>query len=130
MKNKWPTMKVMGEKIPYLFPYVGRANSSYVPPEADETEKAEVKKLDPRIPKEPPTIVSAEEIHRREVRAGKGFRRGNSSRIIWQSKPAHTVGNNTNQIKTAIGSHTNSVGGVTSNLGEGNNWVRPHKPRE
>ena len=132
MKDKWPTEKHAGARVPYLFSYADGVPKSWH--EEIEREKLKLEKLkleEPKhkVPLEPPTIISEEELHRQAVRAGKGHIRGNRAQLQWRDKPE------TEQVKSpesGSGSggnnflvHTTSVGGLTSNLGEGNRWVRP-----
>ena len=122
---KWPRKKAQfGDPKPrYLFPYADGVPASWLE-EDEKREKLMLEEFKPKMPLEPPTIVSKEELHRQAVRAGKGWQEGNRAEIAWE-KVRYKLGNTTDKAKAASGSHTNSVGGSFSNLGEGNHWCRP-----
>jgi hypothetical protein len=103
--------------------------------EESEREKLKLEKLkleEPKrkVPLEPPTIISKEELNRQAVIAGTSHIRGNRAQLQWGDRPEPEQVKSPESEPVSGGNnllgHTTSVGGLTSNLGEGNRWVRPH----
>ena len=120
---KRPHKKAKFGEIGFLYPYADGIPASWLEEDA-KREKLMPEKPKPKMPSEPPTIISKEELNRHAVRADKRLQEGNRTEIYWE-KVRSKSGNTTDQAKTSVGSHTNSVGGSFSNLGEGNHWCRP-----